>query len=258
MGTPFTAFLGPSDLSAYDATKSLSSQSSSVPKTFLDAMEVREQVFVQEQGVPAESEFDTDDPRSCHWVIYASINSVTSPEEIDAKGNITKLKESTTRATPIGTIRLVPFPHFAHPEPGSKFVFSPEEAAAGPPTYIVDRKTSYHDGIEPYLKLGRLAVIKEFRGSGMAKILANAALTWARENPTFFNPSVAEVGMENLRAESIEEVPVWNGLICVHAQEQVEKAWAKWGFKVDEGMGTWDEEGMIHVGMFQRLEFDKR
>ena len=100
-------------------------------------------------------------------------------------------------------------------------------------------------------------MIKEFRGSGMAKVLVNAAMTWARENPTFFNPSVAEVGMENLGAESIEDVPVWKGLICVHAQEQVEKTWAKWGYKVDQGMGKWDEEGIMHVGMFQRLELNE-
>jgi len=257
MGTPFTAFLDPSDLSAYDATKPPASQSSAVPKTFLDAMEVREKVFVQEQGIPPENEFDTDDPRCCHWVIYASINTVVSAGEIDSFGKITKPQESKTRTTPIGTIRLVPFPHFPHPEPGSKFVFSPEVMAAGPPSYIVDRKTTFHDGVEPYLKLGRLAVIKEFRGSGMAKVLVNAAMTWARENPTFFNPSVAEVGMENLGAESIEDVPVWKGLICVHAQEQVEKTWAKWGYKVDQGMGKWDEEGIMHVGMFQRLELNE-
>ena len=258
MGTPFTAFLGPSDLSAYDHTKPPSVQSSEVPKTFLDAMEVREQVFVKEQGIPPENEFDSDDPRSCHWVIYASVNTVVSAEECDAAGNITKPKESTTRSTPIGTIRLVPFPHFPHPQPGSKFVFSPEVAAAEPPSYIVDRATTFHDGIEPYLKLGRIAVIKEFRGSGLAKILAGAAMNWARENPTFFNPSVAEVGMENLLAESIEAVPAWKGLMCVHAQEQVEKTWAKWGFEIDEGMGKWEEEGIMHVGMFQRLKLDEQ
>ena len=98
--------------------------------------------------------------------------------------------------------------------------------------------------------------MKEFRGAGISKILANAAMTWSQQNPTFFNPSISSMGMENLGATRIDEVPVWKGLICVHAQEQVEKAWAKWGFKTDEGMGKWDEEGIMHVGMFQRLNIE--
>lgn len=91
---------------------------------------------------------------------------------------------------------------------------------------------------------------------GIARILASAALTWAKENPTFFNPSIAETGMEQMGAKTLDEVPVWKGLICVHAQEQVEGAWAKWGFKIDEGMGAWEEEGIKHVGMFQRLDIE--
>jgi hypothetical protein len=99
-------------------------------------------------------------------------------------------------------------------------------------------------------------VIKEFRGAGISRILANAAITWAQENPTFFNPSVKEMGMEQLGAETVEEVPVWKGLCCVHAQEQVEGAWAKWGFERDGGMGRWEEEGIGHVGMWQRLNIE--
>ena len=100
-------------------------------------------------------------------------------------------------------------------------------------------------------------MVKEFRGAGVAKILASAAMTWAQQNPTYFNPSVTEMGMEKLGATRTEQIPVWRGLTCVHAQEQVEKAWAKWGFKKDEGMGTWDEEGIMHLGMFQRLNIEK-
>jgi hypothetical protein len=68
MGTPFITFLGPSNLDGYDRKKSSLEQPTNVPKTFLDAMEVREEVFVKEQGVPLENEFDSDDPRACHWV----------------------------------------------------------------------------------------------------------------------------------------------------------------------------------------------
>jgi hypothetical protein len=68
MGTPFIQLLRPSNLDDYDRKKSPSEQSGNVPKTFLDAMEVREQVFVNEQDVPLQNEFDSDDARSCHWV----------------------------------------------------------------------------------------------------------------------------------------------------------------------------------------------
>jgi hypothetical protein len=68
MGTPFIQLLKPSNLDEYDRKKLPSQQPPSVPKTFLDAMEVREQVFVMEQNIPLENEYDSDDARSCHWV----------------------------------------------------------------------------------------------------------------------------------------------------------------------------------------------
>jgi GNAT superfamily N-acetyltransferase len=189
--------------------------------------------------------------------MYASTNTTTEPEQTDEAGNIVKLKQSVTRSQPIGTIRLVPFPHLPHPEPGSSYIAGALETgldaeSSEPPPYIVDRPTTYHDGKESYIKLGRIAVLKEFRGSGIAKMLVNAAMTWAQQNPTFFNPSIE--GMDNLGVSSTGEIPVWKGLMCAHAQEQVAKAWAKWGFQLDEGMGTWIEEGLNHVGMFQRLD----
>jgi len=51
-------------------------------------MVVREAVFVDEQKVALENEFDEEDPRCWHWVLYAA----GEPE------------------SPVGTIRLVPFP----------------------------------------------------------------------------------------------------------------------------------------------------
>jgi hypothetical protein len=68
MGTPFVQFLGPSNLEGYNRKRQPSEQPATIPKTFLDAMEVREQVFVKEQNIPLENEFDADDARSCHWV----------------------------------------------------------------------------------------------------------------------------------------------------------------------------------------------
>lgn len=275
--TPFLAFQEPSTLEGYDIKLPRSQQPSNIPKTFLDAMEVRKEVFVEEQNCSLENEFDSDDPRSCHWVcatcstslpvltnvvwqvVYASINTVTEPQKTDDQGNILQLQKSVAVSQPIGTIRLVPFPHSPHPEPGSSYAPDAIETALNSepstsPPYIVDKATTFHDGIEPYMKLGRMAVVKEFRGSGLAKILANAAMTWARETPTFFNPSVETWGMSKLGVSNTSEIPHWKGLICVHAQTQVQKVWTKWGFELDEGMGTWNEEGIDHVGMFQRLE----
>jgi predicted GNAT family N-acyltransferase len=195
--------------------------------------------------------------------VYASINTTTEPEVKDSDGNIVQRKQSVTKTQPIGTIRLVPFPHTPHPEPGSIYTADaletgPSQESSDPPPYIIDRVTTFHDGKEPYIKLGRIAVLKEFRGLGIAKLLANAPLVWAMQNPTFFNPSITSMGMEKMGASSLDEIPVWKGLMCVHAQEQVAKTWAKWGFELDEGMGTWVEEGINHVGMFRRLNIDKQ
>ncbi|KAE8446300.1 hypothetical protein EG329_012386 [Mollisiaceae sp. DMI_Dod_QoI] len=261
MGTPFITFLGPSNLDGYDPKLPSSQQPDNIPKTFLDAMEVREEVFVKEQGVPLDNEFDSDDPRACHWVIYASVNTTTQAEQTDENGNIITRKKSVTKSQPIGTIRLVPFPHPPHPEPGSSYVADaletdPDRDFSKPPPYIVDRATTYHDGHEPYIKLGRIAVLKEFRGAGIARLLESAAMTWAQQNPTYFNPSITAVGMDSMNASRLDALPVWKGLVCVHAQEQVAKTWAKWGFRRDEGMGTWMEEGIPHVGMFQRLNLE--
>jgi hypothetical protein len=51
-------------------------------------------------------------------------------------------------------------------------------------------------------------------------------------------------------------VPRWNGLICCHAQEDAVKVWERCGFRVDEEMGTWMEEGIPHRGMFLRVEVE--
>lgn len=227
-------------------------------------MRVREEVFVNEQKCPLENEFDADDPRSCHWVVYASINETVKPELQDDEGNVTQRKKSVTTTQPIGTIRLIPFPHPPHPEPGSKWSMYASEAHVSesdqttyPPPYIVDRETTFHDGTEPYIKLGRMAVIKEFRGHGLAKLLVHTAMTWAAQNPAYFNPSITESGMDALGAKRLAEVPAWKGLICVHAQEQVAKLWAKWGFTADEKMGAWIEEGINHVGMFNRMDLEQ-
>ncbi|KAF4980598.1 hypothetical protein FZEAL_3411 [Fusarium zealandicum] len=266
MGTPFITFLGPSKLEGFQCGAPLEEQPPTIPQTFVDAMEVREGVFVKEQNVPAENEFDSDDPRSCHWVVYASVNKTEELEIRDEEGNVVHPRRSSTRSTPIGVIRLVPFPHGAHPQKGGKYWNGVLEGENGeksngtttsaPPgnTYIVDRETTFHDGKEPYVKLGRLAVIKEFRGHRIAGLLVNTVLAWLKGNPSYFDPSIKEIGLEQMGATSEKDIPQWTGLVCVHAQKQVVDVWKKWGFEVDERMGTWEEEGIPHVGMFQRLE----
>lgn len=157
---------------------------------FKDAMVVRTEVFVHEQGVPIENERDDDDERSIHWVIYADSE------------------------TPVGVIRLVPSPH---DHPGTFF------------------------------RLGRLAAAKKYRGFGIGRMLVNAAVQYARENP-------AEVEPRGKDGTAVKGLGEWDGRCLVHAQSSVKGMWAKCGFVIDEGMGEWDEEGIMHVGMWRDIE----
>ncbi|OAQ73189.1 acetyltransferase, GNAT family [Pochonia chlamydosporia 170] len=267
MGTPFISFLGPSKLEGFEPGKPHNEQPSTIPKVFIDAMEVREEVFVREQNVPLENEQDSDDPRSCHWVVYASVNKTEETEVRDEDGNVIQPRKSSTRTTPIGTIRLVPFPHANHPKVGGEYwnnelkngsnggtpdISSPSATTGS------DRPTTFHDGKEPYVKLGRLAVVKEYRGNGLSGLLIQTALSWLKSNPSFFDPSITELGLEQMGASTETEIPKWGGLVCVHAQEQVVGTWEKLGFRVDKAMGRWWEEGIPHVGMFKRLEISPK
>jgi GNAT superfamily N-acetyltransferase len=106
-----------------------------------------------------------------------------------------------------------------------------------PPEYQVDRATSIHDGKEPYLKLGRLCVIKEFRGKKLGDKLIQAALKWAGGNPNF----------------GIERSPAWKGLVCAQAQEKAVTTWERNGFVVDKKVGSWNTVGIRHYALFHRL-----
>lgn len=243
---PPVVFLAPGDLGGFQPGRERDAQPASVPGPFLDAMDVRIQVFVREQKVPVENEFDSNDPRSCHWVVYCN-------------PDIPVARESPAQMRPVGTVRLVPSPHPPHPRHGG--IYWNGILQAGPPSsasvsaadgpLLADRSTSFHDGREPYVKLGRLAVLKEYRGKRRAGLLVDAALAWLRANPSHFDHAVT--GQDSAHSD----LPRWNGLVCVHAQEQAVGAWAKWGFQVDAAMGRWIEEGIPHVGMFQRLKIDR-
>ncbi|KAI1373790.1 acyl-CoA N-acyltransferase [Hypoxylon crocopeplum] len=263
MGTPFITRQFPTPLDGYDAAKPHEEQPAHIPKAFSDAMEVRKAVFVGEQGAPLAHEHDADDARSCHWVMYASVNQITSPERRDPRtGEVTRPRRSETRGTPVGTLRIVPFPHPPHPPPGARYVN--DELQDPDPDYAQrqesvtsfgpDRPTQYHDGREPYVKLGRVAVVRDFREHHIGTQLWNEAKQWLEGNPIAFNPSVTAMGMDLLQASHPSDIPIWGGLVCCHAQERIVKVYEKWGFRVDESMGRWFEEGIPHVGMFQRLQ----
>jgi predicted GNAT family N-acyltransferase len=271
MATPFINTLAPSaSVDTYRSAKGREEQPSTVPGTFLDAMDVRMAVYVGEQGVPAEVEFDFDDSRSRHWVIYASVNKIESHEKLAEDGTVLKPRRSSTTSLPIGTLRCVPFPHPPHPIPGGKYLGSKliegDEAAGtndsdAAPTIVRrpsikngDRQTSLHDGTEPYVKLGRLAVLKEFRGHKLASLLVKTAFQWLRSNPNEFVQSVTRVGLESLGAAEDAKIPYWDGLVCIHAQIVAIEFWKTLGFEKDDLMGTWWEDGIEHCGMFRRLE----
>ncbi|KAG6008550.1 hypothetical protein E4U21_004390 [Claviceps maximensis] len=275
MATTFVSRLEPSSLEGYERGKPHDEQPLHIPKIFLDAMEVRESVFVNEQKVPLENELDADDARSCHWVVYASVNKTEEEEEEeevrDDDGSIIQPRKSSARTTPVGTIRVVPFPHEPHPKAGAEYwgghlsstdnqdMASSTAAASSTTAAIIgpdqDRETTLHDGREPYLKLGRLAVSKAYRGNGLSTLLVQTVLAWLRSNPSFFDPSITELRFKKTGASTETDIPKWCGLICIHAQKHVVGVWEKWGFVVDQKMGLWWEEGIPHVGMFKRLEF---
>lgn len=218
-------------LSLYDRTSLPTSQprndaadpAKGVPQAFIDAMQVREEVYVREQKIPLENEVDEDDARSFHWVVYASIPA----KAMNGNG---ERRTSTSTKIPIGTIRLVPPPHLPH------------EGGKG-------NGRGGGESQEAYIKLGRLAVIKEFRKAGISKLLIETALAFAREHPY-------EVGPQMDLSEALHKGIAMNfkGLVLVHSQVGVQKVWKRFGFELDESMGTWDEEGIEHVAMWKRVD----
>lgn len=164
-------------------------------QTFKDAMVVRSAVFVEEQGVVAENEFDDADKHCYHIVAYDS--------DTDASEKI-----------PIGTIRIVPGPHKHHP---------------GEPIPVGQEHANY-------IKLGRWATSKAYRGHGVGRKLIDAAVEWAARNEF-----TGDDGSE------------WNRMCLVHAQTRIVRLWEKAGFVIDESMGEWDEEGIMHRGLWRRI-----
>lgn len=125
--------------------------------------------------------------------------------------------ENEATPVPVATIRFIP------PRACQPILEGPQ--MAGSKTW---------DQSEPFAEIGRLATIKQYRGKGYARNLVLGALKFAGEHR-------GEVGSE------------WKGLVFIHAQVGVMEWYAGLGFRVDEGVGRWFEEGIEHVGMWLRV-----
>ncbi|KAG0153816.1 hypothetical protein PDIDSM_1195 [Penicillium digitatum] len=187
---------------------------------FHDAMIIRKAVFINEQHCSADSEIDSDDARSWHWVLY---------------------NNSTASSTPVGVIRLVPPPQVPHAH------------VTEPPSVIAQGRPEYDWAHEPCIKLTRVAIMPLFRGLGLGRRLVETALGWAAVHAAEIDEAAAQIAEK-------EESPVtpipWRGLVLVHAQVDVEGMYTGLGFETDQSLGRWDEEGIEHVGMFRRLVLD--
>ncbi|KAF2124695.1 hypothetical protein P153DRAFT_301453 [Dothidotthia symphoricarpi CBS 119687] len=271
-GTRFTSILPPPMglLDGYDNRLPCSKQKIDVPEVFRHAMAVREEVYGQ-QGIPLEAEFDEDDARSWHWVVYASVSTPKgSPTESSRKAHASAPKDPVEQAvarrpsasrTPVGTIRLIPPPHGA-----SKYrrdsTLDDMHTDKDPPS---DSGNSKHPN-EPYVKLGRLAVLKEYRAMGLGKLLINAALDYATQHPDniYLPPTTTIVELATLHGHNTElQYLMWQGLIMIHAQAGLQHMWEKMDFHEQlknaqgevemEAEPHWMEEGIKHVGMWKRL-----
>jgi GNAT superfamily N-acetyltransferase len=231
-------------------------------------MSVREEVYGQ-QGVPLDAEFDEDDARSWHWVVYASVAQTSSPppaqalkSKPDSKAEAERRSSASATRLPVGTIRLIPPPH-----PPNRYLEKDKHPDADPPeTVVVNGGKKYPE--EPYIKLGRLAILDSYRSLGLSKLLINHALDYAAKNPESIRPPPSPTSLEhaNQMGKAAEAAAVWQGLTMVHAQVSVERLWAKHGFteelRNEDGQvevpkeDHWVEEGIWHLGMWRRLKLD--
>jgi predicted GNAT family N-acyltransferase len=283
MTTQFVSFLGPpgKDIKDYNRSLPPSEQPPSIHHIFRDAMYVREEVFVKEQKVPLERELDDDDQHSYHWVVYASVGAPKGHEPVVQRGfgssslatslesykpvekaekvdGVRSRSGSTATNLPVGVIRLVPPPDAASRNRRDSTPHSPAAESVSSEAEIAPHPTQFPG--ERYIRLGRLATLKDYRGIGLSRLLVNAALQYARKHPEEFAPPRVEgVALEEARIQGRHVNDTWKGLVYVHAQkDRTMDLWKRYGFEVDEGMGVWDEEGMDHVGMYKRLEIDSQ
>jgi len=261
-GTEFMSMLAPpkEKLDGYNNSLPCSRQTIAIPPIFRDAMSVREEVY-GEQGVPLEAEFDLDDPRSWHWVAYASVASSSTPPKSLRPDSPNTPADDLRRASasasrmPVATIRLIPPPHGPNQ-------YLDKHADADPPK---DEVEPAHPA-EPYVKLGRLAVLAPYRKLGLAGLLLNAVFEFAKQNPDqiYKGPSPTAMEKAHITGNVAEQALAWQGLVMIHAQANLQRMWEKYGFseelRNEKGEVVipkekhWFEEGIEHVGMWKRLE----
>lgn len=269
-GTEFMSTLPPpkGDVDGWDRTKPWNQQAAhNIPLVFKDAMSVREEVF-GEQGVPLEAEFDEDDARSWHWVVYASVgtSSASPPKSMLTRsdsGNTpaddARRASATAQRLPVGTMRLIPPPHGPN-----KYIdnnLEDKHSDADPPA------TSATDHItEPYVKLGRLSVLAPYRKLNLGKLLINSVLDFAAQQPDaiYVPPSPTTRELAALQGPNAARPLAWQGLVMIHAQVQLKHMWEKHGFREElrndndeveiPAEPHWMEEGIEHVGMWKRLK----
>ena len=269
-GTEFMSTLPPPKeaVEGWDKTKPWNKQTANnIPLIFKDAMSVREEVF-GEQGVPLEAEFDEDDARSWHWVVYASVstssssppkNMLTRSDSGNSPVDGVKCASATAQRLAVGTIRLIPPPH------GPNKYVEDKHTDADPP-----KEKEIEHTPEPYVKLGRLAVLASYRNLGLSKLLINAVLDFAAQHPDqiYIPPSPTTRELAARQGPNAIRPLSWQGLIMIHAQVQLKHMWEKHGFheelRNDKGEVEiaaephWMEEGIEHVGMWKRLKIAPR
>lgn len=270
-GTEFINLMSPlkSALDGYDNTLPCKKQTIHVPQVFRDAMSVREEVY-GEQGVPLEAEFDEDDARSWHWVAYASVatSSGSPPKRLrsitsNTPADDARRASATATRVPVATIRLIPPPHGPN-----KYVEGHDKVDEHPDADPPGEDPKKHTA-EPYVKLGRLAVLAPYRKLGLSKLLINAVFNFVVHNPekVYRPPSPTALEMAQIQGHNREKEITWQGLVMIHAQANLKGIWEKQGFREelrnDDGEVEipaephWVEEGIEHIGMWKRLQLDK-
>ena len=220
---------------------SVASAQRELPSDLESAVALRFTVFVDEQKASPESEIDSDDARSWHWVVLAdrrdAISLSDNGRHVHKDGGIQKeqIVASTLRLVPVSSSAAV------------IQEISSEGLAAGP----IKRRTALWDGFEPYIKIGRVATLPSHRGMGLGKLLIESAVEWAGRHREILRHSTESFVEGNMESSSENQ---WNGLILVHAQTAVKGFWEKMGFLEDVGMGVWFEEGCEHIGMWRRVD----
>lgn len=215
-----------------------------IPQLFLDAMAVREEVFVKEQGVPAENEVDEDEEKSWHWVVFAGPS--VEGQEVEGQEGEEEDDGRARRLVPVGTVRLVPPPHH-HQEQYA-------DTCGIPPS------SGNKQEREPYVKLTRLAILGSYRRRGLAARLTRECLDWAAAHASEIDRA-AQSTLSQISAKNNERAKYqkWQGLVRIHAQVGAVPWYEGQGFELDKDehgkvKDGWDEEGIPHLGMWKRVK----